>query len=416
MDTSIIAVGTELLFGQVVNTNAAYLSENLNHLGFNVMFHYTVGDNAGRLEQILRQALRDTDLVILTGGLGPTQDDMTKEVVAKVMEAPLYLDEACLADVKSYFTRRGREMAPNNIRQAYMPEDAIVFRNESGTAPAFAVRKEDKCVICYPGPPRELKWLFNDSGRDFLRQFRDKQLHYQVIRTIGIGESDLETVLMPLIDKQTDPTIATYAKEGECTIRVASQRDTMEEAISAVQDTIREINALVGSYIYSYEDKELNEVVVAKLQRKGLSLSSAESCTGGLFAGSITDVAGASKVFARGFVTYDEEAKVSMLGVSRSTIERYTVVSAEVAEEMAKGAKLQAGSDIAVAITGFAGPEADEGREVGNAYIGYAYGDTIGSIELNTKRSDRKWNRHFFRLRMLKIVNEILDRWPEDAN
>ncbi len=410
MDTSIIAVGTELLFGQVVNSDAAYLSENLNHLGFNVMYHYTVGDNAGRLEQILRQALHDTDLVILTGGLGPTQDDMTKEVVANVMEAPLYLDETCLLDVKSYFERRGRKMAPNNVRQAYMPKDAIIFRNESGTAPACAVQKNDKCVICYPGPPRELKWLFESSGRDFLRQFRDKQLYYQVIRTIGIGESDLETVLMPLIDKQTDPTIATYAKEGECTIRVASQRDTMEEAENAVQETIHQINALVGSYIYSYGDHELNEVVVHKLRNKGLMLSSAESCTGGLFAGSITDVAGASHVFARGYITYDEEAKMSVLGVHQSSIDRYSVVSAEVAEEMAKGARLQAGSDIAVSITGYAGPEADEGRDAGNAFIGYAYDDTVGSIELNTKRSDRKWNRNFFRLRMLKIVNEILDK------
>ena len=295
MDTSIIAVGTELLFGQVVNSNAAYLSENLNHLGFNVMYHYTVGDNDERLEKTLRQALSDTDLVILTGGLGPTQDDMTKEVVSKVMDAPLYLNTDCLKDIKSYFETRGREMAPNNVRQAYMPEGAVIFRNEAGTAPACAVLKDDKCVICYPGPPRELKWLYENSGKDFLRQFRDKELHYQVIRTIGIGESDLETVLMPLIDGQTDPTIATYAKEGECTIRVASQRDTMEEAKAAVEDKINEINCLIKPYVYSYDDEDLNEVVVHKLQKKGLTLSSAESATGGLFVSSITDVPGRRK-------------------------------------------------------------------------------------------------------------------------
>ncbi len=409
MDTSIIAVGTELLFGQVVNSNAAYLSENLNHLGFNVMYHYTVGDNDERLEKTLRQALSDTDLVILTGGLGPTQDDMTKEVVSKVMDAPLYLNTDCLKDIKSYFETRGREMAPNNVRQAYMPEGAVIFRNEAGTAPACAVLKDDKCVICYPGPPRELKWLYENSGKDFLRQFRDKELHYQVIRTIGIGESDLETVLMPLIDGQTDPTIATYAKEGECTIRIASQRDTMEEAKAAVEDKINEINCLIKPYVYSYDDEDLNEVVVHKLQKKGLTLSSAESATGGLFVSSITDVPGASQVFARGYVTYDEEAKISVLGVDQSTITQYTVVSAEVAKEMARGAMLAAGSDIAISVTGFAGPTADEGREPGNAFIGYAYDDVVGSIELNTKRNDRKWNRNFFRLRMLKKVNEILD-------
>ena len=405
----IIAVGTELLFGQVVNSNAAYLSENLNHLGFNVMYHYTVGDNDGRLEKVLRQALSDTDLVILTGGLGPTQDDMTKEVVATVMDAPLYLNQECLKDIRGYFETRGREMAPNNIRQAYIPEGATVFRNESGTAPAFAIVKEGKCVICYPGPPRELRWLFENSGRDFLRQFRDKELHYQVIRTIGIGESDLETVLMPLIDGQTDPTIATYAKEGECSIRVASQRDTLEEAKKAVEDEIKEINCLIKSYIYSYDDEDLAEVVVHKLQRRGLSLSSAESATGGLFAASITDVAGASQIFARGYVTYDEEAKISILGVDPSTINQYTVVSSEVAKEMAHGAMIQAGSDIAISVTGFAGPTADDGRLPGTAFIGYAYDDVVGSVEINTMRSDRKWNRNFFKLRMLKKVNEILD-------
>lgn len=409
MNTSIIAVGTELLFGQVVNSNAAYLSENLNHLGFNVMYHYTVGDNDGRLEKVLRQALSDTDLVILTGGLGPTQDDMTKEVVAAVMDAPLYLNEECLKDIRGYFETRGREMAPNNVRQAYIPKGATVFRNESGTAPAFAIIKEGKCVICYPGPPRELRWLYENSGRDFLRQFRDKELHYQVIRTIGIGESDLETVLMPLIDEQTDPTIATYAKEGECSIRVASQRNTMEEAKQAVEDEIKEINCLIKPYIYSYNDEDLAEVVVHKLQHRGLTLSSAESATGGLFAASITDVAGASQIFARGYVTYDEEAKITILGVDPSTINHYTVVSSEVAKEMAHGAMIQAGSDIAISVTGFAGPTADEGRQPGNAFIGYAYDDVVGSVEINTMRSDRKWNRNFFKLRMLKKVNEILD-------
>lgn len=409
MNTSIIAVGTELLFGQTVNTNASYLSENLNHLGFNVMYHFVVGDNDGRLEHTLKRALTDTDLVIVTGGLGPTQDDMTKETVARVMDAPLYLNEECLAEVKRYFSIRNREMAPNNVQQAYIPENAVIFRNEVGTAPAFAVNKGDKWVICYPGPPRELKWIFEDSGKDFLRKFKEKQIYYQVIRTIGIGESDLETLLMPLIDNQTDPTIATYAKEGECTIRVASQRDTMEEAQVAVENMISRMNNLIGSYIYSYDDEELKSVVVHKLQRQGLTISSAESCTGGAFAASITDVPGASKVLSRGYITYDEEAKISMLGVDPTVIDQYTVVSSEVAIEMAKGARLEAGSDIAVSITGYAGPEADEGREAGNAYIGYAYDDTVGAVELFTKRNDRAWNRNYFRLMMLKVVNEILD-------
>jgi len=411
MDTSIIAVGTELLFGQVVNTNAAYLSENLNHLGFNVMYHFVVGDNDGRLEQTLHRALADTDIVILTGGLGPTQDDMTKATVAKVMGAELKLDEKCLSEVQGYFTKRNRTMTENNVRQAYMPEGAEIFHNEAGTAPGFALEKNGKRIMCFPGPPRELKWMFEHCGRPYLRKFMDKQICYRVIREIGIGESDLETMLMPLIDGQSDPTIATYAKEGECTLRVASQRDTMEEAEEAVNDMLKRIDAVIGSSVYSYDDEELNEVVVHKLAKKGLMLSSAESCTGGIFGATITDVPGASSVFARGYITYDAESKVSILGVDQSHIDKYTVVSAEVAKDMAKGAMLQGGSDIGISITGYAGPDADEGGEVGNAFIGYAYEDQCGAVEVSTKRNDRRWNRNFFRLRMLKIVNEILDRW-----
>lgn len=183
----------------------------------------------------------------------------------------------------------------------------------------------------------------------------------------------------------------------------------MEEAQAAVEKMISRMNNLIGSYIYSYDDEELKSVVVHKLQRQGLTISSAESCTGGAFAASITDVPGASKVLSRGYITYDEEAKISMLGVDPTVIDQYTVVSPEVAIEMAKGARLEAGSDIAVSITGYAGPEADEGRESGNAYIGYAYDDTVGAVELFTKRNDRAWNRNYFRLMMLKVVNEILD-------
>ncbi len=410
MDTSVIAVGTELLFGQVVNTNAAYLSMQLNHMGFSVMHHHVVGDNPERLEHVLRSALNVTDLVLLTGGLGPTQDDLTKEIVAKVFGRELYLDEGCLDEIRQYFESSGRVMSENNVRQAYIPEGAVIFHNEAGTAPAFALCEDGKCAVCFPGPPREMKWVFEHGAAEYLKQFIDKQIYYRVIRTIGIGESDLEMMLMPVIRGQKDPTIATYAKEGECTFRIASRRDTLAEAKAAVDEMLDEVKNLVGSYIYSCDDEELNEVVVRRLKEKGLTLSSAESCTAGLFAASVTDVAGASKVFSRGYITYDEEAKITMVGVDPRTIDRYSVVSAEVAKEMARGARLEAGSDIAVAITGFAGPEADEGREAGESYIGYAYEDTVGAVRVVTGRNDRLWNRNYFRLRMLKIVYEIIER------
>jgi nicotinamide-nucleotide amidase len=409
MDTSIIAVGTELLFGQVVNTNAAYISDRLNHLGFNVMYHFVVGDNPGRLREMLDLALSKTDLVILTGGLGPTQDDLTKKIVADAMGSELYLNEECLADIRSYFEDRGRKMADNNIRQAYIPVGADVFRNERGTAPAFALMKDGKCAICLPGPPREMSWVFDNCVVPYIRRFMSRQMYYRIIRTIGIGESDLETELMPLIDGQTDPTIATYAKEGECTLRVASQRDTIEEAREAVENMIDKISGIVGDWIYSTDNEELNEVVVKKLREKGLKLTSAESCTGGCFAASITDVPGASNVFEYGFVTYSEGAKESVIGVDPDIIKKYTVVSSETALAMAEGAFSKSGADIAVSITGFAGPDADEGREPGTAFIGYCFRGRKGTLEVRTGRDDRAWNRNYFRLMMLKTVNELLD-------
>ena len=408
MKTSILAVGTELLFGQTVNTNASYLSENLNLMGFDVMYHFVVGDNPWRLKEKLEEAFSDTDLVILTGGLGPTQDDLTKEMVAEYMGADMYLDEKVVSDLKVIFEKRGGDMAENNMKQAYLPSGCTPFYNASGTAPGFALEKDGKIAVCLPGPPREMKWLFENGVRDYLEQFIEKKMVYRVIRTIGIGESDLEMLLMPLIDGQTDPTVATYAKEGECTLRVASQRDTAEEAAAAVDDMCARIAALAGEYIYSYDDEDLNEVVVKILKDKGLTIASAESCTGGLFAGSITDVPGASEVLSSSYVTYSKESKIKEIGVPAETIEQFGAVSAETAEAMASGAKKRSGADIAVSVTGFAGPDSDPGYEAGDAYIGYSFGDIKGHMEIHTNRDFRNWNRRYFVLRMLRAVYMLI--------
>ena len=293
MKTSIIAVGTELLFGQTVNTNATYLSKNLNLMGFDVMYHFVVGDNPARLREKIGQAYEDTDLVILTGGLGPTQDDLTKEMVADYFGAEMYFDERAADEIKAFYASRGGKMPENNLKQAYLPEGCTPLYNASGTAPGFAYEKDGKVVMCFPGPPRELKWLFENGGRQYLEKFMDKKMYYRVIRTIGRGESDLEMDLMPLIDGQTDPTIATYAKEGECTLRIASQRDTIEEAKAAVDEMTGKVNELIGEYIYSYDDEELEEVVVRLLKEKHLRITSAESATAGMFASSLAEVPGA---------------------------------------------------------------------------------------------------------------------------
>lgn len=404
MRTSILAVGTELLFGQTVNTNASFLSENLNHMGFDVMYHFVVGDNPARLKEKLADAFADTDLVILTGGLGPTQDDLTKEMVAEYMGREMYLDTEVEEYLNGFFARRGGDMPENNMKQAYLPVGCTPFYNASGTAPGFALSVDGKTAICLPGPPREMKWLFYNGVKQYLAQFMEKKMFYRVIRTIGIGESDLEMLLMPLIDGQTDPTIATYAKEGECTLRVASQRDTDEEAEAAVNEMTERITELAGEYIYSYDDEDLNEVVVRILREKGLHITSAESCTGGLFASAITDVAGASNVLSSAYVTYSNESKTAEIGVLAETIENFGVVSPETAEAMACGALERSGADIAVSVTGYAGPEADPGHEAGEAYIGYATADTCGHYAVHTTRADRKWNRRYITLRMLRAV------------
>ena len=408
MKTSILAVGTELLFGQTVNTNAAYLSEKLNLMGFDVMYHFVVGDNPARLKEKLADAFTDTDLVILTGGLGPTQDDLTKEMVAEYMGVEMHLDERVVDDLNAIFAKRGGNMPENNMKQAYLPDGCTPFYNASGTAPGFALEKDGKVAICLPGPPREMKWLFENGVRDYLEKFMEKKMVYRVIRTIGIGESDLEMLLMPLINGQTDPTIATYAKEGECTLRVASQRESEEEASAAVDEMTERVRKLAGEYIYSLENEELNEVVVRILKEKGLTIASSESCTGGMFAAAITDVAGASDVISSSYVTYSNESKIKELGVPAETIERFGVVSKETAEAMAAGTKKRSGADIAVSITGFAGPESDPGHEAGEAYIGYAVGDIRGHIEIHTSRNFRTWNRRYFTLIMLRAVYMLI--------
>lgn len=409
MKSSIIAVGTELLFGQTVNTNAAFISENLNLLGFDVMYHYVVGDNPNRLMRKIDEALELTDLCIITGGLGPTQDDLTKETVAQWAGVDLYEDVSVTQDLKDYFAIRNREMSPNNLKQAMLPVGCIPFYNSSGTAPGFALKINDKIIVCLPGPPREMKHLWSTHVKQFLEGYVNGFIYYRVIRTIGIGESDVEMKLMPLIDNQTDPTIATYAKEGECTIRVASKRTTLSSAKSAVEDCIKKIDDIIGDNIYSYDDEELNEVVVKLLKNKGLTLSSSESATGGMFASSITDVSGASNVFDTSYVTYSNKSKINNLGVKPETIEQFSVSSPEVAVEMAEGTLKNTGSNIAVSITGNAGPDVYEGQHAGLAFIGWAYKDKSGYVVVDTNRNDRKWNRNFFKLSMLRTVYSILN-------
>ena len=238
MKTAILSVGTEILFGQIVNTNTVYLSQQMNMLGFDVMYHYTVGDNPKRVEETIDLAFQDCDLILTTGGLGPTQDDLTKEVACKALDDTLVMMDDVLEEITKYFKTLGREMTENNKKQAIMPSRATVFHNDAGTAPGFALEKDGKYIICMPGPPREMKRMFQKSVVPFLQGMIDGALYYRQIRFFGIGESMLETQLLDLIDNQTDPTLATYAKEGECSLRIASKRATEEEAEHAVDEML----------------------------------------------------------------------------------------------------------------------------------------------------------------------------------
>jgi nicotinamide-nucleotide amidase len=415
MQASILSVGTELLFGQTINTNAAFLSERLNRMGIDVMYHFTVGDNPIRLEEILKEALKKTDLVITTGGLGPTQDDLTKEVVCHVMKDELVLNEPTLLAIQQFFLKVNRPMTENNLKQAYVPKGSLLLQNVMGTAPGFALTKENKTVACLPGPPREMTAMFDESLAPYLEKMTGSNIYYRLIRTYGIGESALETALMDLIDAQTDPTIATYAMEGECYLRVTSKQNNMEDAIKKVDDMVKTISSRIGSYIYSLDGENLVDVVASKLMDKHLSISCAESCTGGLFAATLTRVPGISSVFDRGFVTYSNQAKIDELGVNPETLDKYGAVSRETATEMAKGVFRATSSNVCIAVTGIAGPEGGtEDKPVGLVHISLICTDESGNQQIyeeekNIQRNHRDKNREITVLAMLYQIYRHLD-------
>ena len=409
MKSAILSVGTELLFGQGVNTNAAYLSQQLNHLGIDVMYHYTVGDNPQRLRDMIEMAFEDCDLVITTGGLGPTQDDMTKEIACETLGDELVLHQESMDQLEEMFRKGNRVMTENNRKQAWMPSRATVFDNDAGTAPGFALERDGKIIACLPGPPREMKRMFERRLKPYLESLSDDAIYYRQIRTFGIGESQLETKLLPLINVQTDPTIATYAKEGESAVRIASKRKTKEEAKAAVDAMLEEVKKYIGEYIYSCDDQELVNVVADKLMERGLTLSCTESCTGGMFASRMTDIAGISKVFDRGLVTYSNEAKMQELGVRAETLSEFGAVSEETAREMAEGLAAVSGSDVCISVTGIAGPDGGtEEKPVGTVFVGLCYAGETHCIRLQIRNVNRQYIRNYTVLHMLDFINRIV--------
>lgn len=412
MRAALLSVGTELLFGQITNTNTVYLSQKLNALGIDVMYHYTVGDNPERLAEMIETSFKDCDIVLTTGGLGPTQDDMTKEIACQVMGDELVMHDDILDFIRKRMLAYKAVMTDNNIKQALLPSRCRVFFNDAGTAPGFAVDRakpdcpgERQWIACMPGPPKEMTRMFEKSVQPWLEELAEGCLFYREIMTFGIGESDLETVLLPVIDGQTDPTVATYAKEGQTSVRVASKRETKQEAEQAVTEMIGRIEELIGQYIYSYDGESYAKVVAELLIKKGLTVSSAESCTGGMFAAALTDIPGVSECFDRGLVTYSNRAKVEELGVNPETLEKFGAVSEETAIEMAEGVKRVSGSDIGISVTGIAGPDGGtEEKPVGLTYIGFSYNGRAECRKISRTLKDRNRNRKNAMLSMFDMI------------
>lgn len=372
MTVEIIAVGTEILLGNIVNTNAAYLAEKCAGLGLSCYHQDVVGDNEERLCETIKTALSRSDILLLTGGLGPTQDDLTKEAAAKVMGKSLYLHEASRDAIKLFFEKRGLEITGNNWKQAMVPEGCIVVENPNGTAPGIIMAENGKHVILMPGPPNELVPMFETSIMPYLSKLQSCVIFSQTVKICGVGESKLETMVKDLIEKQTNPTIATYAKTGEVHLRVTARAENEKEAKKLVKPVVKELKGRFGSNIYTTDDAvTLEKSVVDLLLANHLTVCTVESCTGGLLAARLINVPGVSEVFKAGYITYSNKAKRRLLGVKKNLLIKHGAVSEQVAKEMARGAALVSKADVTVSVTGIAGPDGGtEEKPVGLVYMG----------------------------------------------
>lgn len=359
MTAEIIAVGTELLLGDILNTNAQFLAKELAALGISVYFQTVVGDNPARLKGVVEQARRRSDLLLLTGGLGPTEDDLTKQTVAGAYGDSLRFDEAELAKIQGFFAAWGRTMPDNNKKQAYVPVHGRKIENHNGTAPGMIfedTRERGKYAVLLPGPPVENQPMFLDAVKPWLAAMSDRVLASVTLRVMGVGESHLEERVGDLL-KSADPTAALYAKTGEVVIRVTAGARSMEQARQKCQAYAAQFYERLGDFIYTETEDSLEETVVHALQKAGRQAATAESCTGGLVSQRITAVPGASAVFSTGVCTYANEAKQRLLGVPGEMLRQYGAVSPQVAAAMARGVRKLAGADYGVGITGLAGPD-----------------------------------------------------------
>ncbi len=401
MKVEIVSTGTELLLGEIVNTNFQYLAGRLNALGFDVLYETTVGDNYGRMKDVLAHALERADIVITSGGLGPTQGDITKEVTADLLQKPLFMDKEILSDLEKFFAFRGICMPQNNAKQAMVPQDGIVLPNKCGTAPGILIEHDNKIIANLPGPPRELKDMFEKQLAPWLINKYGQQgvIYSYTLKSAGLGESTVAEKLADLISEQSNPTIALYARQGDIRIRITAKADDEETAKRLTSDLADKVRGRLDS-IYGEGDDTLASVLGDTLRERQLTISIAESCTGGLVSNMLTDIAGSSGYFNGAAVTYSNQAKQDILGVNMADLSTYGAVSAEIAAQMAEGAARHFNSNLGIGITGIAGPGGgSEEKPVGTVYIAICF-----SGHTTTKRHTFSGQRADIKLRTASMA------------
>lgn len=408
MRTEIIAVGTELLLGEIVNTDAPMIAQGLAELGIGVYFQTVCGDNPDRLKSVLEVAKQRADLIITTGGLGPTADDLTKETIAAAFGKGLVRDEESMARLREHF--KGRTMTKNNEKQADVPEGCTVFQNDWGTAPACAFEGEGCLVIMLPGPPRECTPLFREKVMPFLEKRRGGALCSRYVKVFGMGESEMASRLSRQMDTWENPTAAPYAKEGECLVRITAMGKDKEEAFAMTEPAVREVRQVLGDVVYGVDVDSLEQVVVQEMTARGLTLATAESCTGGLMGKRITDVPGASACYLGGVVSYHNEVKENLLGVRHETLMTKGAVSEDTACQMAEGVRKALGADIGISTTGVAGPGGGTPEKpVGLIYVGISTGDKTWAVRILRPRQSRESLRRLASSTAFDLVRRHLE-------
>lgn len=413
MKAEIISVGTELLLGSTINTDAADVAVLLSEYGIDVYWQTVVGDNPGRVIEAVRRAKDRADLIITTGGLGPTCDDLTKSALADAFGMKLELNTEEEAWLRDIFKKRGYpRLTPNNLQQVWLPEGSRALRNDWGTAPGCYFERGGVRVIMLPGPPREIRPLLEYRVRPILAELSDAVIASHNVHFYGIGESEMEYRLRDYMQELTNPTLAPYAKSGECLVRVTAKARTAEEAEEMMAPVIERVKAMFGDLVYAVDGKDIAEHTVKLLIEKGATIAAAESCTGGELEGRITDIPGASAALKGGVVVYTNEAKHLLLGIPTETLDKYGAVSREVAAELAERVRLKLGADLGVGVTGLAGPDGDGVHPVGTVFVSLSDGKRTWVREKHINDRDRKTVRLYACQNVFDMVRRYLAGLP----